>query len=295
MTLSAQMYSLLSGSTSVTSQVGTRVYPVTLPQDVRFPAVRYTIVSNIREWAMTDDTGDVTARVQITSWGRTPDEAETVSEGVRAAVQRTRSVTSTLHDEFVQLSDGNNFNPSSSGQEYLYQTWQSAASPNELTSVAFRMKRLGSPTGTMRAIIYAHTGTYGTSGEPTGSPLVISDSVDVSTVSATYADQSFTFRDWVPAASTNYVVVLDMSGGTYQGAVNDLFVVYETAGDGTHAGNSGRSADGASWLVLGGVDLAFKVYTGVQQESFLENELVDYDDSTGVYAHSLDVIVHYTE
>ncbi len=88
MTLSTQMYSLLSGSTSVTSQVGTRIYPVTLPQDVRLPAIRYDLISNIREWAMTEDTGDVTARVQITSWGRTPDEAENVSEGVRTAVQR---------------------------------------------------------------------------------------------------------------------------------------------------------------------------------------------------------------
>jgi hypothetical protein len=107
MTLSAQMYSILSGSTSVTSQVGTRVYPVTLPQDVRFPAVRYTIVSNIREWAMTDDTGDVTARVQITSWGRTPDEAETVSEGVRAAVQRVISGTLEcfLENELVDYDD----------------------------------------------------------------------------------------------------------------------------------------------------------------------------------------------
>jgi hypothetical protein len=110
MTLSTQIYSLLSGSTSVTGQVSTRIYPVTVPQDVRLPAqdvrlpaVRYSIISNVREHAMTQDTGDVTARVQITSWGRTPDEAETVSEVVRGAVQRVISggLECFLENEFV--------------------------------------------------------------------------------------------------------------------------------------------------------------------------------------------------
>jgi hypothetical protein len=103
MTLSTQIYSLLSGSTSVTGQVSTRIYPVTVPQDVRLPAVRYSIISNVREHAMTQDTGDVTARVQITSWGRTPDEAETVSEVVRGAVQRVISggLECFLDNEFV--------------------------------------------------------------------------------------------------------------------------------------------------------------------------------------------------
>ena len=88
MSLSQSMYSLLSGSTTLTSLTGTRIYPVTLPQDPKFPAVRYSIISNVREHAMTQDTGGAHARVQLTSWGRTPDEAENVSEGVRAVVQR---------------------------------------------------------------------------------------------------------------------------------------------------------------------------------------------------------------
>lgn len=107
MTLSEKMYGLLSGSTTLTSLTGTRIYPISLPQDPRFPAVRYAIISSVRDHAMTQDTGGVHARVQITSWGRTPDEAENVSEGVRASVQRLPGTTDGfecfLENEFVDF------------------------------------------------------------------------------------------------------------------------------------------------------------------------------------------------
>ncbi len=78
----------LEGSTSVTSLASTRIYPMHLPQDPRFPAVTYDHISGVREWTMNVDPGTVTARMQVTSWAKDPLSAANLMEGVRAATQR---------------------------------------------------------------------------------------------------------------------------------------------------------------------------------------------------------------
>lgn len=78
----------LEGSTSVTSLASTRVYPMHLPQDPKLPAITYDLVSNVRESFMTADDGQVTARMQVTSWAKDPKAASGLSEGVRATTQR---------------------------------------------------------------------------------------------------------------------------------------------------------------------------------------------------------------
>src|SRR5690348_15362400 len=47
------------------------------------------------------------------------------------------------------------------------------------------LSKTGVPTGNVVACIYAHSGTYGTSSVPTGSPLATSDPLDVSTLTTT--------------------------------------------------------------------------------------------------------------
>lgn len=284
MTLSAQMYSLLSGSTSVTSQVGTRVYPVTLPQDVRFPAVRYTIVSNIREWAMTDDTGDVTARVQITSWGRTPDEAETVSEGVRAAVQRQVG-----HVEASSV-------PTSSGTSVRLDTRDAQAQTFKvsrtlfLSSVDVWLKRVGSPTGSISCELWRSTsGTFGTSAIPTTLLETSPTTHNVANIStASFVEYGFDFPTTTLSTGTVYALAARYADGD----ISNYVRVDATSASTSHPGNTAQAAP--TWENVNAFDLRHRV-TANGLECFLENELVDYDDSTGVYAHSLDVIVHYTE
>ena len=78
----------LEGSTSVTGLASTRIYPMRLPQEPKFPALTYDLVSNVRESFMTADDGQATARLQVTAWAKDPLGASGLSEGVRTATQR---------------------------------------------------------------------------------------------------------------------------------------------------------------------------------------------------------------
>lgn len=78
----------LTGSTSVSSLAGSRVYPVELPQNPKLPALTYDLISSIREPGGGTDSGDVHARLQVTAWAKTYAAASGLSEGVRAATQR---------------------------------------------------------------------------------------------------------------------------------------------------------------------------------------------------------------
>ena len=48
---------------------------------------------------------------------------------------------------------------------------------SQLTRAGLYLGRSGSPDGTLVAHLYAHTGTYGTNGVPTGSPLATSTTI----------------------------------------------------------------------------------------------------------------------
>ncbi len=52
-----------------------------------------------------------------------------------------------------------------------------------LSECKFYLNKYNSPTGNCYALIYAHTGTYGTSGVPTGGELATSDAVNVANIS----------------------------------------------------------------------------------------------------------------
>src|SRR5574343_703571 len=83
-----------------------------------------------------------------------------------------------------------------------------------LLSAKFYCIKIGSPTGNIYANVYAHTGTYGSTGKPTGSALATSDAVDVSTLDTNpnWKLIEFTFSGANQIAlseNTNYVVVID--------------------------------------------------------------------------------------
>jgi len=60
-----------------------------------------------------------------------------------------------------------------------------------LKSCQFALEKISSPTGTLRAKIFAMSGTSGTNGKPTGTALATSDDIDVTTILNT------TNPDWV--------------------------------------------------------------------------------------------------
>ena len=97
--------SILEASTSVTSLASTRIYPVELPQDPQLPAVVYNVISEQRESVMSQDTGTVHARVQVSCWAPTYTSASGLSEGVRSATQRYSSTSIggvLVHEIFIE-------------------------------------------------------------------------------------------------------------------------------------------------------------------------------------------------
>ena len=69
--------------------------------------------------------------------------------------------------------------PSASGAKSAwYQSFEAPVTAN-LSSVQFYIRKTLSPTGNAVAVLYAHTGTFGTSSAPTGAALATSDEVDV--------------------------------------------------------------------------------------------------------------------
>jgi hypothetical protein len=128
----------------------------------------------------------------------------------------------------------------------------------KITSAKFYMKKGGSPTGTGVVKIYNMTGTFGTSGKPTGSALATSSTIDVSTITTSFALYEFTFTGVNQITLTNgtyYCVEFSYDGGD---ASNRLWLGYDSSSP-THAGNRFRSYSG-SWDTQSGHDVIFYVY-----------------------------------
>jgi len=127
-----------------------------------------------------------------------------------------------------------------------------------LDSAKFYLKKTGAPAGNATATIYAHTGTYGNSGLPTGAVLATSNLFNVATL--TGAPQLITF-DFSGAnriqlsASTKYFLCLNYSGGN---AGNYIQLGYDTTP--THGGNVATSNDGTTFVSDNAKDLSFYIY-----------------------------------
>lgn len=104
-----------------------------------------------------------------------------------------------------------------------------------LTSAQFFLSKSGTPpSGLMAVRIYAHAGTFGTNGTPTGSSLALSGTVNITTLTATPTLTTFTFtgvNEITLTATTKYFVVLQYGEG-----LNDLLVGIDTTSPG-HGGN----------------------------------------------------------
>jgi len=123
-----------------------------------------------------------------------------------------------------------------------------------LNSCVFQISKVGSPTGNITAVLYAHTGVYGTSSKPTGTVLATSDPIDISTISTTKTNVTFTFSgvNKYPLTTNKYVILLKYSGTT------SLNIWYLT-GNGA-SGNSSYNTAPTTWASLSGFDYLFFVY-----------------------------------
>jgi hypothetical protein len=127
-----------------------------------------------------------------------------------------------------------------------------------LTSVKFYVSKIGSPTGTYCAKLYAHSGTFGTSSVGTESPLATSDTRDVSEISdSQYQLFEFTFSTpYTLVANTKYVIGLSYDGGN---SSNYLLVGQDSTSP-AHAGNQCSLYYNGTWYAHNFYDVIFYIY-----------------------------------
>lgn len=176
-------------------------------------------------------------------------------------MHKCSKATGALLDEFVQTAD-TSYNDLGSVYDAVFQSFQATSPAKTLTGACVRLEKVGSPTGEMGVHIFAHTGTYGSTSEPTGSSLVASPVFDVAGVSTDPTNYWFPFpRTLKPTALTYYTVVVDGTDLTADGS-NYIRVIIESGAEATHGGNTGYALSGLAgpWVVQGSSDMAFKVY-----------------------------------
>ena len=154
----------------------------------------------------------------------------------------------TLIDSFTGTADGaitQVYGNNQAGQDF-------AVSGNNftLTSVQLALQRVGSPTGSGYAEIYAFTGTYGTNGLPTGSALATSDAIDVSTISTSinvFSTLTFSGSNQITlTAGSYYFIVFSFTGGDTS---NYIYFGWDSTG--SH-GDSAYLLSGGSWTHTSG-------------------------------------------
>lgn len=102
-------------------------------------------------------------------------------------------------------------------------------------------------TGNVTCSIYAHTGTFGSTGLPTGSALATSQAISVATVnSATWQTRYFIFDGlFTTVNGTRYFVVLNAPTST-----STLNFQVETVFFGTDDGNAAEMSSSGVWSTL---------------------------------------------
>lgn len=128
-----------------------------------------------------------------------------------------------------------------------------------LSSVILLIEKVGTPAGDMGLEIFAHTGVYGTSSEPTGTAIATAVSINADNeLDPHYHVVMFMFDGTVDLADgTNYVWRLNYTTGTATDYIN--VAVDNTTP--THGGNFG-TYNGITYTPVSGTDAIFRVVEG---------------------------------
>ena len=127
-----------------------------------------------------------------------------------------------------------------------------------IDTASFYLRKLGSPTGTMKAYLYAHSGNYGATGVPTGAALAVSDALDVETLTTTYTLINFTLTSPYTATTGNYVIALQKENDGVVDAANSVYLGDDSSAP-THSGNMVYYNNGA-WSHVAARDIIFYIY-----------------------------------
>lgn len=143
------------------------------------------------------------------------------------------------------------------------------ADGTELKTATFSLKKVGSPSGYLRAELYAITGTPGTNAVPTGSPLATSEYINIVDIGTSYSYFHFSFSTpYATVSGTKYAVVIQAAGTTTNGTNR---VVLAQNSSGGHAGNRVNYDNfiANSWQALASADIVFYAYGSNPGERYL--------------------------
>ncbi len=120
------------------------------------------------------------------------------------------------------------------------------------------LRKNGTPSGDMVLKIFAHSGTFGTSSLPTGTPLAISDVIDMATLTTSYVLTSFVFNQAITLVNTTkYCIIIEVSGGD---SSNHTEVGVDSTTP-THGGNLAlRNRTTKVWSADSGIDAVFFIF-----------------------------------
>ena len=163
-----------------------------------------------------------------------------------------------------------------SGQALLAQAFQLDYSA-ELTKIALKLKKIGSPTGNLWVEI--HSSTSGTSTTKNTSTYIVGQgtaNLDVSTITGSFVTYDFPFTGTKPQLSknTNYYLVVYRDFAINAG--NYVLVGFDNSAPGYDTGKTYWEINGSlAWTSYSAVDLVFEVYGHI-------NEIIEWRDPTAV-------------
>jgi hypothetical protein len=88
MTIEADLRTHLVNDSDVSAIVGSRVYPMRLPQGFDLPAISYQRVSGDRSKDLQGSTGHTEPRIQIDCWAKSYGEIKNLAEKLRLSLDR---------------------------------------------------------------------------------------------------------------------------------------------------------------------------------------------------------------
>lgn len=141
----------------------------------------------------------------------------------------------------------------------------------DLSWCQFYLQRNGALSGNCRAQLYAHTGTFGASSKPTGSPLATSNDVDASTLNSSMSLVTFTFpTPYTVVNGTYYVIAFETSVVDS----NHTILIGIDSTSPTHAGNTSDISYGGSWASHSSDDTIFYALSGTPPSGSQSNMLL---------------------
>lgn len=163
-----------------------------------------------------------------------------------------------------------------------------------LTRARFQLNRDTDPPGTLRAKLYAHSGTYGISGVPTGPALAISTNsitaLTLPALPATLWAEFFFDGAFVMGDGTKYVIAVELVG--HSGFDGWVEVNMATGIVAEHEGNASKF-NGTTWVAAPTVDLKFSVEYDVAIDGRpvldFNNSAQDHDVKFVAYVGGLNV------